>query len=238
MVIDNECRIRMNTESLLNAGTRPLIACILLSLLSCSTDKTIKVGIQPFENFDRSLTDTVLNALASTYAVKVYVLERKPLPEEAFIHVKTPRYRADKLISMSKKQKPDSLDFVVLLTDKDISTTKRDNLGRIKAPESKYRDWGVFGLGYRPGPSCIVSTYRLKNTDQGKFIERLKKVSIHELGHNMGLDHCESEHCVMRDAVETIKTIDRVDSNVCDQCRRKLGSFAIMTSFAQMPKNR
>ena len=80
----------------------------------------------------------------------------------------------------------------------------------------------MFGLGYRPGPSCIVSTYRLKNTDQRKFIERLKKVAIHELGHNLGLDHCESELCVMRDAVETIKTIDRVDSRLCEQCRKRI----------------
>lgn len=202
------------------------MVCILLSLLSCSTDKTVNVGIQPLENFDRSLTDTVLNVLANTYSVKVYVLKRKPLPQEAFIDVKTPRYRADKLISMAKEQKPDSLDHLVLLTDKDISTTKRDDLGRIKAPESKYSDWGVFGLGYRPGPSCIVSTYRLKNTDQRRFIERLKKVSMHELGHSLGLDHCESEHCVMRDAVETIKTIDGVDSKLCEPCRRKLGPYA------------
>ncbi|MBT1696056.1 archaemetzincin [Fulvivirgaceae bacterium PWU4] len=202
---------------------RPLIVCILLSLWSCSTDETIKVGIQPFENFDRSLTDTVLNALANAYEAKVYVLDHKPLPEEAFINVKSPRYRADKLIAIMKMQKPDSLDYIISLTDKDISTTKWDYLGRIKEPESKYSDWGVFGLGYRPGPSCIVSTYRLKNTDQRKFIERLKKVAIHELGHNLGLDHCESELCVMRDAVETIKTIDRVDPKLCGQCKKRIG---------------
>lgn len=79
---------------------RPLTVFILLCLLSCSTDKTIKVGIQPFENFDRSLTDTVLDALANTYGAKVYILNRKLLPEEAFINVKVPRYRADKLIAI------------------------------------------------------------------------------------------------------------------------------------------
>jgi archaemetzincin len=202
---------------------RPFIVITLLSLLSCSGDRTIKVGIQPFGNFDRSLTDTVSNALANAYGVKVYVLERKSLPEEAFINVKLPRYRADKIISMVKAQKPDSLHYIFSLTDKDISTTKRDELGRIKEPESKYSDWGVFGLGYRPGTSCIVSIYRLKNTNQRKFVERLKKVSIHELGHNLGLKHCESDLCVMRDAVETIKTIDKVDSKLCGQCRAKLG---------------
>lgn len=202
--------------------SRLLLVIVLLLLLSCSTDSTITVGIQPFGNFDRSLTDTVLNALVNTYRTKVYVLDRKPLPEEAFINVKSPRYRADKLIAIMKAQKPDSLDYIVSLTDKDISTTKRDDFGRIKEPESKYSDWGIFGLGYRPGPGCIVSTYRLKNADQRKFIERLKKVAIHELGHNLGLDHCESELCVMRDAVETIKIIDRVDYRLCEKCKKRI----------------
>lgn len=201
---------------------RPWIVIALLSLLSCSTDATIKVGIQPFGNFERSLTDTVLNVLADTYNAQVYILQRKALPEEAFINAKSPRYRADKIISIVRAGKPDSLDHIISLTDQDISTTKRDRLGRVKRPESKYSDWGIFGLGYQPGASCIVSTYRLKNTDQRKFIERLKKVAVHELGHNLGLDHCESELCVMRDAVETIKTIDRVDSKLCEQCRQRI----------------
>lgn len=227
MITDNNYCFKLATEAE-SSGVAPVtwvksfIVMALLSLLSCSPDSAIKVGIQPFGNFDRSLTDTVLNALTKTYSAKVYVLDRKPLPEDAFINVKSPRYRADKLIGIVKAQKPDSLDYIISLTDKDISTTKRDGLGRIKKPESKYSDWGVFGLGYRPGPSCIVSTYRLKNTDQRKFIERLKKVAIHELGHNLGLDHCESELCVMRDAVETIQTIDRVDSKLCERCQKKI----------------
>jgi archaemetzincin len=202
---------------------RFFIAVTLLSLFNCSTDRTIKVGIRPFGNFNRSLTDTVSNALVKTFGAKVHVLERSVLPKEAFINVKSPRYRADKIISMVRAEKPDSLDYIVSLTDKDISTTKRDDLGRVKRPESKYSDWGIFGLGYRPGPSCIVSTYRLKDSDQRKFIERLKKVATHELGHNLGLEHCKSELCVMRDAVETMKTIDRVSSKLCEQCSERIG---------------
>ena len=55
-------------------------------------------------------------------------------------------------------------------------------------------------------------------------IERFKKICIHELGHNLGLHHCENyDKCVMRDAAETIKTIDHVDLMLCDKCKNKIG---------------
>jgi archaemetzincin len=120
-----------------------LIVITLLSLLSCSRDKTIKVGIQPFGNFEGSLADTISNVLRKTFRAKVYILQNKALPDEAFINVKSPRYRADKIIGMMKARKPDSLNYIVSLIDKDISTTKRDELGGIKKPESKYSDWGI-----------------------------------------------------------------------------------------------
>lgn len=103
-----------------------------------------------------------------------------------------------------------------------ISTTKYDKDGNILKPESKYADWGVFGLGYMPGTSCVVSTYRLKTTDKKLFYNRVKKVVIHELGHNLGLDHCPDKHCVMTDAVEKISTIDNEAHELCGKCRDKI----------------
>lgn len=191
-------------------------------LFSCSRSQKIKVGIQPLGDFDKSITDTVLCTLNKTYGTKCYLLERKELPNEAFINLKSPRYRADKILNITKKHKPDSLDYIVTLTNKDISTTKKDKYGNTMEPKSKYLDWGVFGLAYGPGPSCVVSTFRLKNTSENRFINRLKKVAIHELGHNLGLDHCISDLCVMRDAAETIKTIDFVTLELCEKCRRKI----------------
>jgi len=99
------------------------------------------------------------------------------------------------------------------------SGTKKDKIGKIKQPESKYRDFGIFGLGYLPGSSCIVSIFRLQNTTKENFIMRLKKICIHEIGHNMGLPHCKSsENCVMKDAAESIKTIDKVNLSFCEAC--------------------
>lgn len=138
------------------------------------------------------------------------------------MHLKTPRYRADSLLIDLAQHKPDSLDYIIGLTQVDISTTKRDAQGQILTPIEKYTDWGIFGLGYRPGPSCVVSTYRLKHTNHTTFVSRLKKIAIHEIGHNTGLPHCQaSPHCVMQDAVESIRTIDAADMQLCKSCRLK-----------------
>ena len=200
---------------------RSLLILIVFLSISCFTrNRTLRIGIQPFENFDPVLIDTIALAIRKTYEADVYILPSVKLPESAFIHVKSPRYRADSLIKYLKRNKSDTLDYVLGLTHNDISTTKRDKFGRVKQPPYKYTDWGIFGLGYRPGPSCVVSSYRIKTMDQELFFSRLKKICIHELGHNMGLPHCSSEKCVMQDAAETIRTIDRVHQELCEKCRR------------------
>jgi len=72
-----------------------------------------------------------------------------------------------------------------------------------------------------PGKSWIESIYRYK-ASQSKLIDRLKKIAVHEIGHNLGLDHCVSEKCVMRDAVESIKSIDNEVLDLCEKCREKI----------------
>ncbi len=194
-----------------------------ITLNSCSNVEQPKtVGIQQLGNFDRSLADTVSATLESLYGFEVIHLPRKEMIESTFINVKTPRYRADKLIRILRDNKPDSIDYILALTEKDISTTKKDRSGKTLKPASKYEDWGVFGLGYRPGESCIVSVYRFNNTERTKYIDRLKKICTHELGHNLGLNHCPNKQCVMTDAAETIKTVDNVLLRLCDKCRKKL----------------
>lgn len=200
------------------------IGCLLIILLfaTCSDRKTRSIGIQPYDNFDKTLIDTIGITLSHFYRLRVQVLPNKLIPENAFINIKTPRYRADKIIETLKREKPDSLTFLIGLTNHDISTTKRDRFGNILESELKYIDWGVFGLGYRPGPSCIVSTFRIVDKNKKHFIERLKKIVVHEVGHNLGLNHCESDLCVMRDAAETIRTIDKVKLGLCGNCKEQI----------------
>lgn len=190
-------------------------------------DESTLVAIQPFTGFSLEYADTVKRTVMEMYGVQAQVLDPIDIPQTAFVHIKSPRYRADTLIHFLKS---DILfakhDHVIGLISKDISTTKYSDFKNkiIKEPVSKYTDWGIFGLGFMPGKSCIVSSYRLEmNVTKEQFVARLKKVSCHELGHNFGLPHCPNKTCIMQDAAETIKTIDNVSLHLCDECKEKIG---------------
>jgi len=200
-----------------------IVALCALLIASCTGEHQKNVAIQPYGSFDKALTDSIKASIEKTYAFSVITLSPIELPKSAFTEVKSPRYRADTLIRMLAGNKGDQYDHILGLTLQDISTTKRDESGNVLLPKHKYKDWGVFGLGYRPGASCIVSTFRLNTTNRVLLLERLKKVCNHELGHNLGLPHCESsDKCVMKDAAETIRTIDQVDLILCNECKSKI----------------
>ena len=187
------------------------------------TEKTI-VAIQPFGEFSSKEAKIMQEKIAEFYHVKVTLLKPVELPKKAYINIKSSRYRADTLIRFLRKNMDCNYNFVIGLTDKDISTTKYSNKLKktIKQPNYKYADWGVFGLGFMPGKSCIVSTFRLKEKN---FRSRFIKICCHELGHNFGLPHCSDKTCIMQDAAETIKTIDNVRLNLCNSCKKKVGFY-------------
>lgn len=189
-------------------------------LLACSTpeNKKTTIALQPLNSFPNDLQDTIKLAIKNFYGFDVITFKDTNIPKEFYTTIKSPRYRADSIIHYLKSNKPDSIDYIIGLTKTDIATTKKDKNGNIKKPTNKYKDWGIFGLGFRPGASCVVSTYRLKHKEQKTAIARLKKVVMHELGHNLGLSHCPNKNCLMQDAAETIKTIDKVKLNLCQDC--------------------
>ena len=180
------------------------------------------IGIQPFGAFSSKEAEMMQVEIAEFYNVNVTLLKPIELPKTAYINIKSSRYRADTLIRFLRKNIDSNYDFVIGLTDKDISTTKYSNRATktIKEPSYKYADWGIFGLGFLPGKSCIVSTFRLKEKN---FQSRFIKICCHELGHNFGLPHCSDKTCIMQDAAETIKTIDNVKLNLCSSCKKKIG---------------
>ena len=89
----------------------------------------------------------------------------------------------------------------------------------ISVTKGKVEDFGVMGLGYRPGKSCVASTFRLdKNNRNLQFY----KIAIHELGHTQGLKHCPEKHCFMRDAEGGNPTNEL--SDFCNNCKLVLKS--------------
>lgn len=201
-----------------------LLWVVPLSLIG-EEPKVVTIGIQPLGKVPESEKQEVQKALANYFKAKVVILDEIALPKETFINEKSPRYRADKLLRYLRENCLGDRDYVIGLTASDISTTKYEDFAtrKIKEPEWKYKDWGIFGLGSCPGPSCIVSTFRLKKgADDELFLTRLRKIACHEIGHNLGLPHCASPACFMRDANEKIATIDREPERLCPNCWKRL----------------
>ena len=183
-------------------------------------DKT--VAILPYKGISQQEIDTISKTLETFYNIKTIQLPFQEISKKAFVTIKSPRFRADSIIKFQQKILTNNVNFILGLTNNDISVTKKDKEGNIKIPTYKYTDFGVMGLAYCPGKSAIVSTFRLKNSNNKLQLERFKKVVIHEFGHNLGLPHCENKHCVMTSAAEKIATIDKEKMELCNDCKAKI----------------
>lgn len=193
----------------------------LVALSSCSEKDQSRsiVGLQPYGSVPSIWLDSIAVALEREHGTRVCLLPTRQPPASALTTVKTPRYRADSLLRHLLHIKPDSIDLILGVTRHDMSTTKYGEGGKVLEPASRYTDWGVFGLGYRPSQASIVSSFRL-GEGHPLLIQRIQKVAVHEIGHNRGLPHCQNGSCVMRSAAERLSTIDAEQATMCDQCRR------------------
>ena len=148
-----------------------------------NTHKPRAILIQPFADFPPSQAAEIfseIKAIDSSVRLNTAI----PLPATAFYSPRN-RYRADSLIRFLKEYGSDDT-IVIGLTTKDISATRNG-----------IADWGIMGLGYRPGNACIISTFRLSKNYQS---QQSYKLALHELGHTQGLPHCPHKTCFMRDA--------------------------------------
>jgi len=81
----------------------------------------------------------------------------------------------------------------------------------------------VFGEAQYLGKSAIISLCRLKPefygkpTNSGYFLERALKEAVHEVGHVIGLEHCQNPLCVMYFS-NSIEDTDRKRARFCEDC--------------------
>ena len=180
---------------------------------------THKLGIQPLVVFRDVDARIIKMALRDFFGFEVRILDPVAMPKVAYTKARK-RHRADTLLVVLNKLRlePERLsDIIVGLTRQDISTTK-----------DRHKDWGIFGLGELWGSACVVSSHRLirklGKKDLRRGLRRVVKVAIHEVGHVLGLPHCESPRCVMNDAKGTIKTVDLETGHLCEKCQAVLKS--------------
>lgn len=212
-----------------------IISNLLLCFGSCSNFKSdfrrsraireqSLVEIQPVADLNNIALQRIADTITAFYGFKVEINDRLQVSQKFENHEKGPRLDASMLLDYLKQHKKESSALIMGVTSKDIFITKRDKNGNIKKPENKYKIWGIFGLAHCPGSSCIVATKRIQHKNTNIFYDRLLKITLHEIGHNLGLKHCPNKKCLKTDVVESISTIDNTEMKLCDVCTETTGN--------------
>ena len=202
------------------ACSRPALFLIALATLcGCS-------GNNPFwDNRPRVIYLNTMGQIPSVYAkraaieiekfygIKVEYQGRAQLPGKK-CSVRN-RYRAADILQVltaANEANSNALnDKILALTDQDIETEDKNDQGQIK------RHWGVMGLGKVGGDESVVSTFRLHGSR-----DRFTKVTLHEVGHMLNMDHCRSNlpACFMNDAKGKASVVDSARIYLCNGCKK------------------
>jgi archaemetzincin len=87
----------------------------------------------------------------------------------------------------------------------------------------------VLGESQLGGRVAVVSGYRLTGDGLQRMLNRLIKVSLHEMAHVLGLGHCFQPRCLMR-SPRNVSQLDDLPLRFCKTCRyeitRRVGSLA------------
>ncbi len=160
-----------------------------------------KLFIQPLGQLSIQKTRNIERSLKQYFRGQIVINVAIPLPTKAASSI-VRKYHAPKLLQyLSTKTTGKSI--ILGVTEMDICMNKNGN-----------PNFGIFGLGQRPGNSCVISTFRLTRNNTS---EKIIKVALHEIGHTQGLPHCRTPSCLMSD----LKGCDRFNemTKFCIPCK-------------------
>jgi archaemetzincin len=162
---------------------------------------------------DHGILEWLRNEMGDRLMATVRTLSSIPLPPESFEARRNQYYSTMILKEMLGNVPRDALKLLGV-TDKDLCI-----------PILTY----VFGEAQVGGTAAVVSLARLRQEhyglapDRPLLLERLRKESLHELGHTFGLYHCPSRECVMY-LSNTVVDVDTRGRDFCTGCQTVVGS--------------
>lgn len=148
----------------------------------------------------------VARDLARCYHRPVRTLPALALPPAAHL-VERGQWDADALLARLDQLDLDRGERLVALCDADGTTRDRTF---------------VLGLAGQGGRSAVVFLPRLRAAvDADRYARRLTVTARHEVGHLLGLVHCDGPGCAMRFSSSAVDT-DAKGPELCERCRRQV----------------
>ncbi|RJR38665.1 MAG: hypothetical protein C4567_12350 [Deltaproteobacteria bacterium] len=154
-------------------------------------------------------------AIAKAFTLPVQILPPKPLPSHTFHVTRNQHYSTQLLEYLLACEDHDGLFRVLAITAVDLYI-----------PIFTF----VFGEAQLDGKAAIISTFRPQGEASGVraphsiLMNRLLKLSLHELGHTFSLPHCRQPGCLMGFAAN-LEQLDKKNLEFCDYCRILLADY-------------
>jgi len=194
-----------------------LTACSRSSYLSLkNNNKNQVIAFQPLGNYNEPILEHLTIDLRDFYNKQVIILNPVDIPRE-YYNENAGQYSGDSLIMFLKTFLNDTIVEVVGLIHDPVFTMKKTQISRID-----YIDGNLLGIGHQPGKTCLVSDFNLKTEYETLYYLRLRKVVIHEIGHNLGLSHCTNDKCIMSEKNGSVINLDNNGSDYCQKCKKIL----------------